>query len=91
MKRGFFLLLLTTMNPGRADGLYIEGGLAYNPDAFGITSNTLARVALIYRTTVTDDWELDVRAEHESDPNNSGADDLISHEDLGITMRGKIW
>lgn len=86
----FFTLLFAAGNVF-AGGLYVESGLAYNPDAYGITSNTLARVALIYRTALGSKWEVDFSAEHESDPYNSGNDDLISHEAYGIKLRSKIW
>lgn len=91
MKRAAFLMIFSLSPVVACDGLYLEGGLAYNPDAYGITSNILAGGSLVYRTSLTETIEVDLSASHESDAKKSGEDDLISHEAYGITFRKKLW
>jgi len=74
----------------KTDGFYIGGGLFYNPDAWGVTSNTLAHVSAGYEYIISEYWEINAQLKHESDPMNNGAKDYISNESAGAILRLNI-
>lgn len=71
-------------------GAYVEGGILYNTDAFGITSPWVGHIAAGYDWQLDEELSIDVQIQHESDPENTGLDDLIANESIGVLMRYRL-
>jgi hypothetical protein len=84
------VFLLSICGQASADGFYMEGGLFYNPSAYGITSNAVAHAAIGYDQVLPDNFEVDISLKHESDPYNSGSEDLIAYESIGVVVRKRF-